>query len=77
MKTYKELVEGLYAEVSKIDVSKLSLSSFGGGLKDYVELLKTMSSLPTESYGDKLDLSISQGFGGFCVPKIESTKGNE
>lgn len=74
MKTYKELVRGLYEEVSKIDVSKLSLSSFGGGLKDYVELLKAISTLPSEGFGDKLDICCTQGFFGNPVPKIEESK---
>lgn len=74
MKTYKELVQGLYEEVSKIDVSKLLLSSFGGGLKDYVELLKAMSNLLKEGLGDNVDMACMQGFGGFSVPKIEENK---
>ena len=74
MKTYKELVQGLYEEVSKIDVSKLNMTSFGGGLKDYVELLKAMSTLPPEGLGDKLDMCYTQGFGGFPVPKVEENK---
>lgn len=74
MKTYKELVQELYEEVSKIDVSKLTLASFSGGLKDYVELLKAMSTLPPEGFGDKLDMCCAQGFGGFSVPKINESK---
>lgn len=69
MKTYKELVQELYEEVSKIDVSKLSLSSFGGGLKDYVELLKAMSSLPSESTGDMLYMCSTQRFTEIDIPK--------
>lgn len=74
MKTYKELVDGLYEEVSKIDISKLSLSSFGGGLKEYVELLKSMSTLPPGDMRDKIDMCCTQSFGGFSVPKVEETK---
>lgn len=75
MKTYKQLVDELYEEVSKIDVSKLSLNSYSsGGLKEYVELLKSISSLPRESYGDKLDMCCSLGFGGALVPKYEESK---
>lgn len=72
MKTYKELVNELYEEVSKIDVSKLSLASFGGGLKDYVELLKAMSSLPHADMSEIPGPAYSLGFGGFPVPKEES-----
>lgn len=69
MKTYKELVQRLYEEVSKIDVSKLSLSSYGGGLKDYVELLKSMSTLPNESTGDMLYMYNTQRLTNFDIPK--------
>ena len=41
MATYNELKNNFFEEVSKIDVSKLNLS-YGGGLKEYAELLKTI-----------------------------------
>lgn len=72
MKTYKELKNDLFEEVSKIDISKLSLSSFGGGLKDYVELLIRMADMPAISK-DEIDynLSIHNGFGGMEIPKTD------
>lgn len=72
MKTYKELVDELYEEVSKIDVSKLSLSAFGG-LKEYVELLKVMSSLPSESAGNMDYVCNSQRFTGLDIPKKDKS----
>lgn len=72
MKTYKELRDELFEEVSKIDISKLSIGF--GGLSDYVDLLSKMSQLPDESLYEKCKNGLSQGFGGFPVPKIEGGK---
>lgn len=72
MKTYKELRDELFEEVSKIDISKLSIGF--GGLSDYVDLLKKMSELPDESIYEKCKNGLSQGFGGFPIPKIEGGK---
>lgn len=69
MKTYKELRDELFEEVSKIDVSKLSLGY--GGLESYVDLIKKMSELPDESFFEKCKNGLSMGFGGAPVPKIE------
>ncbi len=71
MKTYQELRDNFFEEVGKIDVSKLLLTSFGGGLKDYAELLKIMSELPKENTYEKYKEGLSLGFGGSPVPKIE------
>lgn len=68
MKTYKELRDGLFDEVSKIDVSKLSLGY--GGLESYVDLLKKMSELPDENCYEKYNGALT-GFGFVTVPKIE------
>ena len=70
MKTYQELRDNFFEEVGKIDVSKLSLASFGG-LKDYAELLKVMSELPKENTYEKYKEGLSLGFGSMPVPKIE------
>lgn len=72
MKTYKELRDELFEEVSKIDISKLSIGF--GGLSDYVDLLNKMSQLPDESLYEKCKNGLSQGFGGFPAPKIEGGK---
>lgn len=73
MKTYKELKNDLFEEVSKIDISKLSLSSFGGGLKDYVELLIRMADMPAIAK-DEIDYNLGFcGFGGAETPKIDKS----
>lgn len=69
MKTYQELRDGLFEEVSKIDISKLSIGF--GGLESYTELLKKMSELPDESVFEKYKNGLSTGFGSMPVPKIE------
>lgn len=53
MATYKELRDNFFDEVSKIDLNKLNLS-FGGGLKEYAELLKAMAEIPEMSYEERL-----------------------
>lgn len=71
MKTYKELRDELFEEVSKIDVTKLSLGY--GGLESYVDLLKKMSELPNESCCEKYNGEL-MGFGFTTVPKTEGGK---
>lgn len=69
--TYKELKDNFIEEVSKIDVSKLSLS-FGGGLKEYAELLKEISGLPEDTYDNQIKNSVmAYGFGSSNIPKKE------
>lgn len=75
MKTYKELRDNFFEEVGKIDVSKLGLMPFGGSLKEYAELLKSMADIPAMSKEEEikargLDLCCC-GFGGTEVPKID------
>ena len=53
MVTYKELKDSFLEEVSKIDISKLSLGGFANSYKDYAELLKSISELREESYFEK------------------------
>lgn len=68
MSSYKELKDSFLEEVAKIDVSKLGLSF--GGLKEYAELLKTISSLPEDTYENEIKNSvISYGFGSSSIPK--------
>lgn len=68
MASYKELKDNFLEEVSKIDVSKLGLSF--GGLKEYAELLKTISSLPEDTYENQMKNSVmSYGFGLSEIPK--------
>ncbi len=69
MKTYKELRDGLFEEVSKIDLSKLSIGF--GGLESYADLLEKMSKLPDDSIFDKYSKLVSCGFVGSPVPKVE------
>lgn len=69
MKTYSQLRDELFEEVSKIDISKLSIGF--GGLSDYVDLLSKMSNLPDESIYEKCKNGLSLGFGGSPVPKIK------
>ena len=54
MATYKELKDNFLEEVSKIDVSKLSLGGFENTYKDYAELLKSISELREESLFNKV-----------------------
>jgi hypothetical protein len=75
LKTYKELRDGFFEEVSKIDVSKLSLMSFGGSYKEYAELLKSMAEIPLMSKEEEikargLDLCCCETR-SFSTPKIE------
>lgn len=60
MSTYKELKDSFIEEVSKIDVSKLSLGGFGNTYKDYAELLKIIFELPEQSFMEKFK---EMGFG--------------
>ena len=60
MATYKDLKDNFLEEVSKIDVSKLSLGGFGNTYKDYAELLKSISELREETFFDKIG---EMGFG--------------
>ena len=53
MATYKELKDNFFDEVSKIDLNKLNLS-FGGGLREYAELLKAIAEIPEMSYDERL-----------------------
>ena len=68
MSTYKELKDNFLEEVAKINVSKLGLSF--GGLKEYAELLKAISSLPEDTYENQMKSSlVSYGFGSVEIPK--------
>lgn len=69
MKTYKELKDELFEEVSKIDISKLGLGF--GGLASYVELLERMSKLPDATTSELMLHSTLQN--AFCLttPKTE------
>ena len=68
MSTYKELKDNFLEEVAKIDVSKLGLSF--GGLKEYAELLKAISSLPEDTYENQMKSSlVSYGFDSVEIPK--------
>lgn len=68
MVTYKQLKDDFLEEVGKIDISKLGLSF--GGLKEYSELLKTISSLPEDTYENQIKNSkMSFGFGVAEIPK--------
>lgn len=76
MKTYKELKDNFFEEVGKIDVGKLFLGGFGNTLKEYAELLKTMSEIPEKTKDEILKDSMENasyigGFGGLETPKIE------
>ncbi len=74
MKTYKELRDGFFEEVSKIDVSKLSLIGFGGSYKEYAELLKSMAEIPSMSREEEIKargLDMCYGLNNAKVPKIE------
>ena len=64
MKTYKQLKDELFEEVSRIDVSKIPLYSFGG-LKDYVDLLIRMADMPDEPRSEilKNNMSLCTGYG--------------
>ena len=76
MKTYQELKNNFFDEVGKIDLSKLSLSNFGGGLREYAELLKVMAEIPEKTKDEMFKESVqnsccSLGFGGNSTPRIE------
>lgn len=71
MKTYQELRDNFFEEVGKIDVSKLSLATFGNSFKEYAELLKIMAEIPNKTVSERYDLCCCQGFGGAEVPKVE------
>lgn len=49
MKSYEELRNELFEEVGKIEVSKLALGGIQNTLRDYAELLKTLSILPLKN----------------------------
>jgi hypothetical protein len=69
MKTYKEIKDNFFEEVSKIDVSKLSFGMFGGGLKEYAELLKVMADLPDKGRDEWFDPTL-QGVCCQITPRI-------
>ena len=74
MKSYEELRNELFEEVSKIEVSKLALGGIQNTLKDYAELLKTLSTLPLENIYE----SEESGFRMCCtvsIPKSEESEG--
>lgn len=74
MKTYKEIKDNFFEEVGKIDVSKLSLGMFGGGLKEYAELLKVMSDLPDKGKDEWYDPNIQNmccTLAGQTTPRID------
>ena len=77
MKTYKELRDNFFEEVSKIDVSKLGLMGYGGSLREYSELLKSMADIPSMSREEEIK---AKGLDMCCclnnseVPKIEGGK---
>lgn len=74
MKTYKELKDNFFNEVGKIDVSKLSLGMFGGGLKEYAELLKTMAELPDKGKDEWFDPALQNmccSLGNQTTPRID------
>lgn len=74
MKTYKELRDGFFEEVSKIDVSKLSLMCYGGSYKEYAELLKSMAEIPSMSREEEIKargLDMCCSLNNAQVPKIE------
>ncbi len=74
MKTYKELRENFFEEVGKIDVGKLSLMGYGGSLREYSELLKSMADIPSMSREEEIK---AKGLDMCCclnnaeVPKID------
>lgn len=74
MKTYKEIKDNFFEEVAKIDVSKLPLGMFSGGLKEYAELLKIMADLPDKGK-DEWDMSNIYNtcctLGNQITPKID------
>ena len=72
MATYKDLKDNFLEEVSKIDVSKLSLGGFGNTYKDYAELLKSISELREDNFLEKIG---EMGFGIKPeVPKKDEVK---
>lgn len=74
MKTYKELRDNFFEEVGKIDVSKLGLMGYGGSLREYSELLKSMADIPSMSREEEIKV---KGLDMCCclnnaeVPKID------
>lgn len=71
MKTYQELKDNFFEEVGKVDVSKLTLSTFSYSLTNYAELLKIMAEIPDKSYSERYGACCCQGFEGTEIPKIE------
>ncbi len=74
MKTYKELRDNFFEEVGKIDVGKLSLMGYGGSLREYSELLKSMADIPSMSREEEIK---AKGLDMCCclnnaeVPKVD------
>lgn len=73
MKSYEELRNELLEEVSKIDVSKLALSGIQNTLRDYAELLKTLSTLPLKNIYESED----SGLRMCCTVSIPKIKESE
>lgn len=73
MKSYEELRNGLFEEVSKIEVSKLALSGIQNTLRDYAELLKTLSTLPLKNIYESED----SGLRMCCTVSIPKIKESE
>lgn len=74
MKTYKEIKDNFFEEVGKIDISKLSLGMFGGGLKEYAELLRVMADLPDKGRDEWFDPTLQNtclGFNSQITPRID------
>lgn len=74
MKSYEELRNEFLEEVSKIDVSKLLLSSYSGrSLKEYAELLTAIADIPYRpKYLSLNERLIFEGEYNNRVPKVES-----